>query len=688
MAALCAASLAGCAGPRAFREGQGLLAAGQYEQGLAQLEAAVQHEPGNGEYRLALASQRTSVINRLLAAADMARSEGRADEARQYFARVQSIEPANAMARQGLQNLAMDRQHETLAREAAQLVEEGSPASLLQAQDKLRQVLAENPFQRQALAVKERFDELHGRQARTDARLSARFQKPITLEFQDAPLRTILDAIAQMAGLNIFYDADVRPDLKGTLRAKDMSVEDCLNLLLTTSQLRQKVLSQNAVLIYPNAQQKVKDYQTLVVRTFILANADVKAVANSIKTIVKTQDLVVDERLGMLIMRDTPEAVRLAERLVALQDVGDPEVVLDVEIVEVKRSRLLELGIQWPTQLALSPLQLDKTPLTLRNLRGIRSATTAATIDSLRINARKEDQDGNILANPRIRVRNKEKAKVTIGDRVPVITTTSTNLAVTESVNYLDVGLKLEVEPTISLDDEVAIKVGLEVSNLVREVISKTGTLSYQIGARSANTVLRLKHGETQVLAGLISDEDRSNANKVPGAGELPLLGRLFGSQKDDAQRTEILLSITPRIVRAIRRPELPAAEFDAGTEALAGAKPLTLAPVVGAVPAQPAAAQPAAAQPAAAQPAAAQPAAAQPAAAQPAAAQPATAQPAAAQPAAAQPAAAQPAAPLSETASPPGAWSPSKAPAVAPLPVPPSPAPVPITAKGKTGHS
>ncbi len=651
---VCSASLVACAGPRAFREGQNLLAAGQYEQGLAQLEAAVQHMPGNSEYRLTLGSQRASVINRLLMAAERAGSEGRRQEARGLYLRVQSLEPANVMARQGLKNLATDLRHETLASEAAQLLDEGSVASQQQAQDKLRQVLAENPFQQRALAVKERLEALQGKLVRAEARLAARFQKPITLEFQDAPLRAILDAVAQMAGLNIFYDNDVRPDLKATLRAKDMSVEDCLNLLLTTSQLRHKVLSQNAILIYPNAQQKIKEYQTLVVRTFILANADVKAVANSIKTIVKTQDLVADDRLGMLIMRDTPEAVRLAERIVDLQDVSNPEVMLDVEIIEIKRSRLLELGIQWPAQLGLEPLQLDKTPLTLQSLRGIRSATLGATIDGVRINARKEDQDGNILANPRIRVHNKEKAKITIGDRVPVITTTSTNLSVSESVNYLDVGLKLEVEPTIYLDDEVAIKVGLEVSNLVREVISKTGTLSYQIGARSANTVLRLKHGETQVLAGLISDEDRSNASKVPGAGELPLLGRLFGSQKDDTQRTEILLSITPRIVRAIRRPDLTSAEFDAGTEAVAGARSLTMAP--GAWSAQPTQAEPAIQ----------------------------TAPAAPALPATPVPPATPAPVPVPATPAPvPVGASTAVVPAVAPLAIPPIPAPVPIPAKG-----
>jgi general secretion pathway protein D len=290
--------------------------------------------------------------------------------------------------------------------------------------------------------------------------------------------------------------------------------------------------------------------------------------------------MVVDERLSMIIMRDSPEVVRMAERIVAMQDLSDPEVMLEVEILEVKRSRLLELGIQWPGQLSLSPLQSSSAPLTLQALREISSATTQATVGSLTANARREDQDVNLLANPRIRVRNRDRAKVMIGDRVPVITTTSTATGfVAESVNYVDVGLKLEVEPTIYLAEEVAIKVGLEVSSVTKEVLSKAGTLSYQIGSRSAATVLRLKDGETQILAGLISDDSRSTASRVPGVGELPGLGRLFGSQKDDSQRSEILLSITPRIVRSIQRPDALAAEFDLGTGAAISSRPMSVAP-------------------------------------------------------------------------------------------------------------
>ena len=155
-----------------------------------------------------------------------------------------------------------------------------------------------------------------------------------------------------------------------------------------------------------------------------------------------------------------------------------------------------------------------------------------------------------------------------IGDRVPNITTTSTSTGfVAESVQYMDIGLKLDVQPTIYLDNEVAIRINLEVSNIAGVVQSKSGTQAYQIGTRNASTVLRLKDGENQVLAGLISDEERSSGNKVPGLGELPILGRLFGSTRDEGQKTELVLSITPRLLRNTKRPGIELTEFSIGPE-------------------------------------------------------------------------------------------------------------------------
>jgi general secretion pathway protein D len=580
-----AAALTGCAGMQAYREGNTLLAEGKTERGLAKLEEAVKLDPKNVEYRIALASRRGSIINSLIAVAEAARRAGRLTEAEKAYRQVQTLDPENTMARQGLEALISARRHRQMLGEAEALFKKGATADLTEALEKLRVVLAEHPGQKEALNLKARIDEARAKERRPEMKLAATFRKPISLEFRDAPLKSVLEVVAKVSGLNFFYDKDVRPDLKATVFAKNTTIEDAMRLLLVTNQLEQKILNENSILIYPSTPQKLKDYQTLTVRTFFLMNADVKAVSNLIKTIVKTKDLVIDERLGTIVMRDTPEAIRMAERLVALQDLSDPEVMLEVEIMEIKRSRLMELGIQWPSQFALAPVQFGGVPLTLDDLHNLNRSTIQASVGNVLINARKEDQNGNILANPRIRVRNKEKAKIQIGDRVPVITTTSTSTGfVSESVNYVDVGLKLEVEPTIYLDDEVAIKVNLEVSNLVREILSKSGSLAYQIGTRGASTVLRLKDGETQILAGLISDEDRSTANKVPGLGELPIAGRLFGSRKDDTQRSEILLSITPRVVRSIRRPDMLDAEFESGTESSIGTQSLQLSTVETAV--------------------------------------------------------------------------------------------------------
>src|SRR5262249_35024988 len=158
------------------------------------------------------------------------------------------------------------------------------------------------------------------------------------------------------------------------------------------------------------------------------------------------------------------------------------------------------------------------------------------------------------------------------GDRIPIITTTTTpGVAgfVSESVNYQDVGIKLEVEPTVYPDDDVAIRLNLEVSALGDQIKSASGTIAYQISTRDASTVLRLHDGETQLLAGLIGSADRTSASRLPGLGDLPVLGRLFSDQSDNHTRTELVLSITPHIVRG--QPHLDAAEAEAwvGTEAV-----------------------------------------------------------------------------------------------------------------------
>ncbi|UQV46842.1 general secretion pathway protein GspD [Janthinobacterium lividum] len=567
--------LAACAGNQAYNDGQAMLGAGRTEQGLALLEQAAQAEPTNAKYRIAVTNGRMRALNNLNGRAEALRQQGKLTEAQALYQQALALDASNDVAQRGLAGVAQDERHRKLVQEAQASYQRGGEANIAQAQEALRQVLQERPAQREALALKSRIGEAQSKSLPAGGKLAAAYRKPVTLEFRDAPLRSVFDFISKVSGLNFVFDKEVDPALRATISVRDTSIEEAIAMLLGANQLEQSVTSDKSITIYPNTPQKVKDYQQLVVRTFFLANADVKTVAFSIKTLLKAKDVVTDERLGIIMLRDTPEMVRMAERIINVQDLADPEVMLEVEVLEVKRTRLMELGVRWPDQasLTLAGVGSGLGGLKVADLHRINGDNINLGIGGVTLNANKTDSDSNILANPRIRVRNKEKAKILIGDRVPVITVTTNNGVSSDSVNYIDVGLKLDVEPNVYLDDEVAIKINLEVSNVVKEVISKTGTQAYQIGTRSASTVLRLKDGETQVLAGLISDEDRGTANKVPGVGELPVLNRLFGSQKDDAMRSEIVLSITPRLLRSIRRPDLMTAEFNSGTEASVGGR-------------------------------------------------------------------------------------------------------------------
>ena len=283
-----------------------------------------------------------------------------------------------------------------------------------------------------------------------------------------------------------------------------------------------------------------------------------------LKTMLKLKELSADEKTGIMVIRDTPESLRMAERMIAAHDVADPEVMLEVEVLEVGESRDSNLGVNQPTSLTISTPGTAAAPMTTGALARFNLGNLNVTSLSGTLNFKLSDTNAKILASPRIRARNKEQAKIMIGDRVPTITNTVTPIntgssVVTGNVTYQDVGLKLEIEPQVYADSEVGIKISLEVSNIAKEFTDTNGGRSYQIGTRNASTNLRLKDGETQILGGLITDEDRNTASKLPGLGHIPFLGRLFGNNSGTSNRSEIILAITPRIIRnlAVRTPDV-----------------------------------------------------------------------------------------------------------------------------------
>jgi len=572
--------LAACATePVYLTEARKHIEEGRGEEALAVLDKAYKDDPGNYAARNEYFRQRDFLAAQWLAQAETLRLAGQFELAEALYQRVLKQNAANPRARAGLAQVEADQRHRAIVAAAEKLVKaEKYP----EAQDVLRPVLAENPQHREAQRLQRRIDEKLVKPAISTIRLKTSTTKPISLELRDVSLRSAFDVLSRASGVNFVLDKDVRADQKTSIVVKDAAIEDAIQLILISNQLAQKVLSENTVFVFPNTPQKLREHQELVVKSFYLANADVKQTANMIRTLVKTRDIFIDEKLNLLVIKDTPNAVRLAERLVAAQDLAEPEVMLEVEVLEVASNRLLELGLQFPDSVAWSLVGAAGTPgtVTLPEWLNRNSGLVQLTFTNplFLLTLRQTDGSTSVLANPRIRVKNREKARIHIGDRVPVITTTAaaTGGFVSESVSYLDVGLKLEVEPLIYLEDEVGIKVGLEVSNIVKEIKgTSSNTLAYQIGTRNANTTLRLRDGETQILAGLISDEDRRTASRVPGVGDLPTVGRLFSATKDTVAKTEIMLLITPRLARTLARPDVRSLEFAAGTEAATGAPPL-----------------------------------------------------------------------------------------------------------------
>lgn len=592
------AGLAACAGNKALEESRQTFATSSPEAALRDLQEKVTADPRNLELRSYFVRQRDMLTVRQVALAEQARAAGRFDEAEAALAVARRYDPRHPRVSAGLEAIAAQKRRNQLALDAEQLLTKGD---FVGAEAAARGVLAGESGHAGARAVMRRLDERNAARDPRPAALCGPLARPVTLEFRDAPLRGVLEVLARESGLNFVMDKDVRPDIKVSIFVRKSSIDDVLKLLMVTQQLERKLLNENSILIYPNTPAKQKDYQDLVTRSFYLANADPKQAMAMIKQMVKTKDVFVEEKLNLLVMKDTPDAVRLAERLIANLDLAEPEVMLEVEVLEISRNKLLELGLRFPDQIGYGILQPGTTSAVSTttgttvtqnlggqllagniNLRETGSVVPFVANPGLLLNLKDQDGSSNILANPRIRVKNRDKARIHIGEKLPIFTTTSTaNVGVSASVNYLDVGLKLEVEPSVHLNDEVAIKVSLEVSSIVKEVLGPANSLAYQVGTRSAVTSLRLKDGETQVLAGLISDEERSSANRLPGVGELPGLGRLFSSQRDVENKTEIVLLITPRVVRNVIQPGLASATQSAGTEASVGAAPLLLGPVV-----------------------------------------------------------------------------------------------------------
>ncbi|MDT8316412.1 MAG: cohesin domain-containing protein [bacterium] len=539
-------SVAGCASTKLVRDGDMLASQGRWDEALDQYDKALETSPDNTGFRIKVIETKYKASLAHIKKGEALLQKEDYDRAILEFQIATALNPSIKRS----EYLAMEAKKR---KDAAYYYKAGldflKQKKTVEAKAALKRALSLNANLEGAAEELERLEQ-DKKTILGGYELNLKSEKPITLKFKDTPVKDIFDIISKLSGINFIFDEGVKKQ-KASLYIEQATFGQALDLVLMTNQLFQKVVNENTIIIIPDTKSKRQQYEDLMIHTFSLSNLEAKKAVNLLRTLLKIKSIYVNEELNTIVVRDTPEVVSLAEKLLRANDLTDAEVMLEVEILEVGNTDTEKLGLDLqPDEITAGLRDVGSKELTYGFLKGASSADILFTIPDIAIDLQKQSGNVTTLANPKIRVANNKKAKIHIGERIPIITVTTSGADnVTENVQYVDVGVKLNVEPVIHLDNEVTLKITLEISTLGEQVAASKSTV-FRIGTRNAETELRLHDGETQIMGGLIKDEERETTVKVPFLGDIPILGRLFSSVSDSANKSEILLSITPHIVR------------------------------------------------------------------------------------------------------------------------------------------
>lgn len=525
-------------------------------------------------------SREQQEINRLvdfdLKKADYFWTEELYDQAITHWKAVLVLQPGNLRALQGIKQVDNKKALLLILTEAENIAQ-NQPEEALKCVNIL---LEESPAWEDAKRLSDRLQRELSMQPGAENRLSDDLRKPISINFRSHNLIQILDVIATKTGINFIYDNDVSPEATASIVAKDTNAEDVINLLLASNQLQKKILAGNTLLIYPSTSSKEKDYREVQVKSFFLKYVQAKVINVAIRNMVKIKDIYVDERTNSLILRAPNETIALAEKLLAMLDRPESEVTLEVEVLEVNSRDLEQVGINYPGNIAVGVVAKDEN-IPMKEFLNLGKGNSFINLGKGRgfsLDLSQLKSNSKVLANPRIRVRNNKKASIDISERIPVLTSFVLDSGATsEKVEYQQVGLKLEVTPDISHEGEIAMEVDFSLSSLGSAEESKDKVKYYRTKERAAKTVLSGKNHETQILAGLINHEQKNSRSGLPWLSQLPIVGKLFGSDSDSLERTEVVLLITPHIERYLDLPGGYINQFSYGTESHVGGQHLKL---------------------------------------------------------------------------------------------------------------
>jgi len=402
---------------------------------------------------------------------------------------------------------------------------------------------------------------------------------PDSLIFREASARDVFITIARFAGVNVAFDAGYR-DVPVSLELRQPTLETALTAVASSTRTFYRVTATNTITVIPDTPAKRREYEDEVIRTFYLSNADVKETLDLLRIVVDNRRIAAISGTNAITVKDTPERVAAAARVIAAIDKARAEVVIDVELLEVDRTRLKEYGLQIasPNQPGIAgSVTVQPNPISLGNLVNLtKDDVFLADVPGLYYRLLKSDANTRTLASPQLRTSEGIAAQARFGERVPVpvtvfapIATGGVNQQPITSFNYENIGVNIDITPRIHHNDDVSLALRVELSN-----ISGTGFGDLPtFGNRSVSTTIRLRDGETNMLAGLIRDEEREVLDGVPGLSDIPVIGRLFAANRIENKQTDIVLMLTPHIVRVLDLTEADLRPFRVGrdTDAAAG---------------------------------------------------------------------------------------------------------------------
>jgi general secretion pathway protein D len=405
--------------------------------------------------------------------------------------------------------------------------------------------------------------------------------EPMTLNFPNPTnVKDIYRALGQAFGINILFDPRLK-DQKITIELKDVTARKALEDLMQAAGHFYKVLDNKTVMVAEDTPQNRRDYEDLVVKTFFLSNADVKEVNNTLRALIDARRIAVNEQLNSIVIRDTADKVAIAERLIKANDKAKAELLVDVELIQVDSSKMRDIGetlSSYSYPVTFDPSQITGSTtsniIPLNRLGEITRSMWGTVVPSLTMNLIKSAGEAETLAQPQLRITEGEKASLVIGDRVPIPTTTFNttqtvggNIVPITAFQYQDVGIKIEVEPRVHHNNEVTLKLQVEVSELGENVTVAPGQTQPKIGTRTINSTIRLKDGETSLLAGLFKYNKQESRSGIPWLSDIPIIGPLFGDTQHSLKKTDLILTLTPHIIRNPDITEEDLAPIWVGTE-------------------------------------------------------------------------------------------------------------------------